>query len=285
LLAKLDAEGADDLADRLRKCGLEMSLWCRGCGHRHVAHTKCNRKWCPSCAPKRGNERAARLRVAIAAMRWPLHITFTVPNVALEHAPRTLLRDLMRAFIKLRRTKLWRSNVKGGCAALEVTDKGNGLHPHLHAVVDARWIALHTPAPSGRETPEELRAKLAAAANELQHAWQHATGHHQHLQMWIRRCDAGAAQEIVKYALKSEDAVNCQGEIAPVLRMLDSIRTVSTWGTCRGLKIPDDDDHALTCPNGHRDWSTTPPPNADWETLPNKLKLAKILSGAVARFQ
>lgn len=258
LLARLDKEGADDLADRLRRCGLVMPLWCKCCGHRHDAKTKCNRKWCPSCAPKRGNERAQKLRVLIAAMKWPLHITFTVPNTPIEQAGKHLLRDLMRAFVKLRRTKLWKTNVRGGVVALEVTDKGNGLHPHLHVVCDARWIALHTPAPSGRETQEELAAKFEGAANELQCAWQHATAIPEHMSLWIRRCDQNAAHEIVKYSLKSEDALKCHGEIAPLLRMLDAVRTVSTWGSCRGVKMPEDETPRLTCPAGHADWSTTP---------------------------
>lgn len=281
LLARLDSEEAADLADRLRGCGLVMPLWCKSCGHRHDATTKCNRKWCPSCAPKRGNERAAKLRVLIAAMKWPMHITLTVPNVEMASAPRTLLRDLVQSFARLRRSKLWRENVAGGVAAVEVTDKGNGLHPHLHIVCDARWIALHTAAPSGRETKEELAAKFRGAAEELQAAWQTATRTPRHMSLWIRRADKGAAHEIVKYALKAEDALKCEGEIAPILRMLDAVRAVVTWGSCRGVQIPEDQERKLKCPAGHADWSTTPTAAVPYSKLPSKHKLARLLGGRV----
>jgi hypothetical protein len=283
LLKRLDEEDATDLSDRLRKCGLLMPLWCRECGHKHEAHTKCNRKWCPSCAPKRGNERAQKLRKVIKTMQWPLHITFTVPNVQMDHAPRSLLRDLMQSFGRLRRLKIWKTNVKGGVVAVEITDKGRGLHPHLHVVCDARWIALSTPAPSGRESGTELREKLKSAAAELQAAWQFSTGLEQHLQIYVRRCDAGAANEIVKYALKSEDVINCTGEIAPILRMLDSIRAVRTWGSCHGLKFDEKPDHPLLCPLGHKDWSTVP--SGPGHEVDNRSRALRLAEQRAAEFE
>lgn len=260
IIARLDDEGETEMADKLRGCGLALRLYCAECGHCHDAKTKCCRKWCPSCAPKRGNERASRLRVLIAAMRWPLHITLTVPNTVADWAPRSLLRDLLQSFVRLRRTKLWKTNVKGGVYSIEVTDKGNGYHPHLHVVVDCRWLALHHKEPHWTMSDEEVAATKKGAAEELQAAWQHATRIERHMSLWIRRCDAGAAQEIVKYALKSEDAVKLEGRLGPVFRLIDSVRMCSPFGSCRGVKIPEDDRSSLTCPNGHSEWRVTPTP-------------------------
>lgn len=281
LLARLDAEGADDLADRLRKCGLTFPLWCSSCGHRHEAAQKCNRKWCPSCAPKRANERARKMRLAVRAMQWPMHVTLTMQNVPLDEAPRTLLRSLMRSFAKLRRMKLWAENVKGGVVSVEITDKGNGLHPHLHALIDCEWLALKTPKPHRGDTTETLAVKFRAAAQELQAAWARCLKQETPPSLWIRRCDAGAADEVMKYALKTEDALNCQGEIAPVLRMLDAVRTVATFGSLRGLKVPDDDEPRLVCPNGHNAWTTSPPACATYDSLDAKSKLRALLRGKV----
>lgn len=285
LLERLDKEGADDLADRLRQCGLVFNLWCRGCGHKHEAATKCNRKWCPSCAPKRANERARKMRVAFGAMRWPMHITLTMRNVPLEEAPRGILRGLMKSFARLRRMKIWKQNVKGGVVSVEVTDKGNGLHPHLHSLIDCEWLALNTPKPHKGDDVETLRVKFKAAAQELQEAWQRCLDQDVPPSIWIRRADRGAVDEVLKYALKSEDAINCTGEIAPVLRMLDAVRTVATFGSLRGLKIPDDDGPGLTCPNGHSDWSPTPPACTSYDDLDRKHKLRRILGGVVRELQ
>lgn len=260
IIARLDEEGETEMADKLRGCGLTMYLYCAECGHKHEAKTKCSRKWCPSCAPKRGNERAARLRVLIAAMKWPLHITLTVPNTVADWAPRSLLRDLLKAFVRLRRSKLWKTNVKGGVYSIEVTDKGNGYHPHLHVVADCRWLALHHREPHWTMTKEEEEATKRGAAEELQAAWQHATRIDRHMSLWVRRCDAGAAQEIVKYALKSEDAVKLEGRLGPVFRLIDSVRMCSAFGSCRGVEIPEDKTRSLLCPNGHSEWRVSPTP-------------------------
>lgn len=274
LLERLDLEGADDLADRLRKCGLTFGLWCKTCGHKHEAATKCCRKWCPSCAPKRANERAAKMRLAVRLMRWPMHITLTMRNVPLEEAPRGILRDLMKSFARLRRMKLWTQNVAGGVVSVEITDKGNGLHPHLHALIDCEWLALKTPRPYRGDDGQQLKDKFRCAAQELQGAWARCLEQETPPSIWIRRCDAGAVDEVMKYCLKTEDAINCQGEIAPVLRMLDSVRTVANFGSLRGLKIPKDEEHKLTCPNGHSDWTQTPP-TATIDRRPHHVKIAE----------
>lgn len=260
IIARLEREGETEKVAKLRGCGLKMHLYCAECGHAHETATRCNRKWCPSCAPKRGNERAARLRVLIAAMRWPMHLTLTVPNTVSEHAPRSLLRDLMLSLRRLRRLKLWKTNVTGGLYSIEITDKGNGYHPHLHLVIDCRWLALHTPEPRGHDSAERKRELCKSAAQELQAAWQFATGIERHMSLWIRRCDADAAREIVKYALKSEDAVELQGRLGPVFDLLDSVRMCSPFGNVRGVKLPPDTSHKLTCPNGHSEWRTAPTP-------------------------
>ncbi|OPZ64612.1 MAG: Replication protein [Firmicutes bacterium ADurb.Bin506] len=242
------------MAARLRKCGQPMSLWCQECGHEHTCETKCSRKWCPSCAPKRGNARADRLRVLIGSMRWPLHVTLTVPNIAYGECSRGMMRDLMVAFRRLRRLQLWKLNVKGGVYGMEVTDSGNGYHPHLHVVIDCRWLALHTKAPVGGESKEQLKSKYKAAAEELQAAWQFATGFNEHLSIKSRRCDSNAASEILKYALKSEDAVKLQGRLGDVFRAMDAVRMCQPFGSVRGVKVPTDQTRKLMCPNGHSEW-------------------------------
>lgn len=281
LLARLDSEGADDLAARLRKCGLAFKLYCRECSATHEVETKCNRKWCPSCAPKRANERAAKLRAAVLQMHWPMHITLTCRNVPLEDAPRSIIRDLMKSFRTLRRSKLWTTNVSGGVVSVEITDKGKGLHPHLHTLIDCRWLALRTPQPHRDDSPEQLKTKFRCAAEELSGAWAKALGQETPPSVHIRRCNSGAAAEVLKYAMKSEDALACEGEIAPILRMLDACRTVATFGDLHGLKLPEDDRPALACPLGHTSWTTTPTEHTAWAELDNKAKLAALLRGKV----
>lgn len=259
LLARLDAEGDEERADRLRACGVTFPLWCGACGHRHDVATKCSRKWCPSCAPKRANQRAARLRHAIKLMRWPMHITLTVPNIADEEITRTMLRDLLTSFRRLRNMKLWRQNVTGGVYGMEVTNKGEGWHPHIHIVADCRWLALRTPQPHHDDDAAQIKAKCRCAAQELQSAWAAATRLEMHKSIWIRRCDSNAAAEIVKYAIKAQDLIECRGSASAMCAALDSCRLTSPFGSMRGLELDDAQDYKLTCPAGHREWSIQKP--------------------------
>lgn len=259
LLERLEKEGDDERAARLRKCGLTFPLFCKGCGHRHEASQKCNRKWCPSCAPKRANERAARLRAGIRLMRWPMHITLTVPNIAEGDVDRNFLRHLLVSFRKLRKMKLWAQNVTGGVYGMEVTNKGAGWHPHIHIVADCRWLALKTPEPYRDDDAEQREAKFRCAAQELQSAWAAATQMEMHKSIWVRRCDADAAAEIVKYAIKGEHLLNCSGSARRMCEILDSCRLTSPFGSMRGLALDEHDDYKLTCPNGHSEWTPVPP--------------------------
>jgi hypothetical protein len=259
LLKRLKEEGETELHDRLAECGKTFPLWCKGCNHRHDASTKCSRKWCPSCGPKRANERAARMRFAFRRMKWPMQLTLTVPNVAEGWEDPQLLRRLLHSFKKLRDRRIWKENVAGGIFSVEVTDKGNGLHPHLHALVDCRWLAMKTPAPAPRDDRETLSAKFRCAAEEFTSHWRDVIGDERTRNVWIRRCDVGAVDEVLKYAIKSEDALNCTGRIGPILRLLDSVRTVERLGNLRAIKWPEDDEHKLECACGGTEWTPQPP--------------------------
>ena len=263
LLERLDGEGEKELADRLRKCGEAFYLYCRECSHRHEAAVKCNRKWCPSCAPKRANERAAKMRLAFRLMKWPLHVTFTVPNEERGVIRPTALKELMAAFRRLRTRKLWKERVAGGVVSCEVTDTGNGLHPHLHVLIDCRWLSITVPEIHWSDDEDTVRTKARCAAEELTSLWAACCKDDRVRSVKIRRVGIGAVEEVLKYALKSEDAIKCEGRIGPVLRALDSIRTVATFGSCFGLKLPDDDEHRLVCQCGAADWTPQDPERRD----------------------
>lgn len=259
LLARLEEEDEEELADRLRKCGLKFPLWCRDCGHRHEAATKCNRKWCPSCAPKRANERVAKMRIACGAMKWPMHVTFTIKNIEHENAGWNFIRHLGLSFARLRRMKLWKQNVKGGIYGIEVTNTGHGWHPHIHSLIDCRWLALNTPSPHWSDDAETVRMKIASSLSEVDAAWCRATGQTEPPSVKLRRCNAGAIVEILKYAVKGSDLLNSPDPIGRVLRWMDSRQLTSPFGSLRGLKLPDPPPSELKCPNGHQNWSPSPP--------------------------
>jgi hypothetical protein len=188
-----------------------------------------------------------------------MHITLTVPNIDEDEDEKAFIRHLVASFARLRTSLLWRSNVSGGAYGIEVTDKGNGLHPHIHILLDCRWLALRTPEPWRDDDNEQRKQKFECAAQELQSAWNRARRGSEHTSLWIRRCDSKAATEVVKYAVKGADLIACEGSAARICRMLDAVRLTSPFGNLRGLKMEPEERHRLTCPNGHSEWTPRPP--------------------------
>lgn len=79
----------------------------------------------------------ATLTGPIREMQWPLMLTLSGPPS--RSCSIKAQRKLMRAFAKLRRTKAFAA-VRGGVAALEITQSGKRFHLHIHAIVDAKWL-------------------------------------------------------------------------------------------------------------------------------------------------
>lgn len=256
LLSRLEDEGADDLTEALRKCGLELPITCRSCGHVHKLQTRCNRKWCPVCARQIAAKRAAKLQAAALTFRWPLFLTLTVENIASDDYSRDFVRELRRSFGKLRNRKIWKKRVKAGAAAIEITNTGNGWHPHIHALLDCRWLAIDTPEPTARMSPEAQAIRFRQAAEEITAVWQKCVKTRTASQVKVKRADMNAAREVMKYAVKGSDLIDAPDEIAPILRMMDGTRLVTTFGECYGLELPEEERPPLTCPNGHTDWTT-----------------------------
>lgn len=256
LLQRLKDEGAEDLTERLKKCGLAFKLTCKTCAAEHELSTRCNRKWCPCCARQIAAKRAAKLRTVAASFKWPLFITLTVPNLTGDVEGLDFIKDLRKAFGRLRHKRIWTERVKGGAAAIEVTNTGEGWHPHLHALLDCEWLAFKVPPPTRRDSPEHIAHKCQEAAKELSAEWTKATRSKVPCVVNAKRCNADAAREIMKYAVKGSDLIESPDEIAPVLRMMDGTRLVTTFGSAFGIEVIEPEREPLTCPNGHSDWTT-----------------------------
>lgn len=253
LIERLEAEGRDDLAAQLAKCNQPLNLVCICCGTRREVRTRCKRKWCPICARIIAARRTHRVRAAVEAMQWPLFVTLTMQNV--EDMSDGAIRHLRRAFGKLRRMKSWSKTVTGGVAAIEVTNIGNGWHPHVHAVVDCKWLAWKTPEPNWRRDTQLQKDRLCQAAhNEIVSRWAKALGH-ETAGVFVKRASAlSITTEVLKYSVKGSDLLAAPGEIGPAIDALSLTRLVTTFGTLYRLPKPPDDYPKALCPRGNADW-------------------------------
>jgi hypothetical protein len=117
-------------------------LRCTHCGHPRRVPAYCGNRFCPVCA-RAGKVRAKRKLQAIVK-RLPTirgytvkHLTLTIPNVT---SPSWGVDTLVSSFRKLRQRSFWRHYVSGGAYVLEITNKGNGWHVHMHAIIHSRFI-------------------------------------------------------------------------------------------------------------------------------------------------
>lgn len=237
LLARLRTEDADDLADRLAKCGEQEALTCTCCGCKWDVVKRCNRKWCPVCQRALATRASLRYTGICEAMEHPIFITLTVKNW--DDPEEDFIRHLRRSFGKLRRLRWWTKRVKGGVAGIEVTNIGNGWHPHLHSVIDCRWLSVNQSPPRHGCSKAEFSSLVKRNLHELNQQWELCTGRKS---SWkIKRAGGSSgrhgdaiAKEIIKYSVKGSDLVTVSGAISPVLRMLDGTRLLTSFGNCHG---------------------------------------------------
>jgi hypothetical protein len=237
LLQRLEDEDALDLWTPLSKCGETISLYCTCCGTRNDFSKRCNHKWCPVCQRALAARASLRYEGICGSMAWPLFSTFTEKNHPDDGTD--FIRALRRSFGKLRRLRWWLKCVKGGVAAIEVTNTGNGWHPHLHAIIDCRWLSVNQ-LPPARDASSEKKKRIYTRANkEVCEQWSLCTGRPSSVKTkraYARPGDKSKsiAMEIIKYSVKGSDLVDYKGDIAPILRMLDGTRLLTSWGSCYG---------------------------------------------------
>lgn len=242
---RLIDEGETDLAGLLEKCGQPFLLVCTNCGYHHPVETRCRQKWCPVCVRAIATTRSLKFSAAASAMRWPLFVTLTNQNIGDAGIP--FIRKLRRDFGKLRHRRIWKENVRGGVAAIEVTNKGKGWHPHLHALVDCEWLAVRTKRPQWGASKSTWRHSCTKAKHEFTDIWKKATGD-PHGICWISRAkrklgvgsiNAGAdvAREVLKYSVKGSDLVASPDPIGPLIRQMRATRLTTSFGSLFGKNL------------------------------------------------
>lgn len=228
LKARLWGEGATDLAGMLEKCGEPVRLVCCNCGCKKLAEARCKKRWCPSCAYYIAAERVAKYRAAAERFQWPLFVTLTMRNTIDPDG----LRQVKKAWASMRRRKLIATKVRSGIVGFEITNKGNGWHPHIHALLDCEWLALKVPPPTKADNAEKKAQKCKAAAEELSALWAKCVGQ-EAASVHIRRGDAQALVEVLKYSVKGTDLIECDDRAEDLIRVMQGMRLITTFGEIR----------------------------------------------------
>lgn len=242
LADRLRHEGASDLAKHLDACGHLLPLTCTNCGNPRATETRCRKRWCPVCAPLVARTRLQRWNAAVLAMQWPLFVTLTRSNSADPES----LRELRKAWAKFRRRKLIRDRVQGGVASLEITNNGNDFHPHLHAMIDCRWLALHTREPKRGDDRETVAELCRSAKGELTRAWADQLGQPTAIVDACRVTGGAATAYVLKYATKPAELLAMKTDLAPLIRVLRKTRLISGFGNLHPLPAVDAEERPGT---------------------------------------
>lgn len=228
LAERLESEGEWKLARRLHRCGLEVPLMCGNCGTKKMGYSHCDAKWCPCCQGRVATRNKDRVWPVVSKFRWPLHVTLTSRNTASVDG----LRKFRDAFTKFRRSKFWTGAVKGGVCGYEMTHKENGYHPHAHMILDCEWLADKTPQPNWRGHPDHIDLHCMRAHDELSKIWGKYCKQREGAIVWVKRTAIeGAVNETLKYSLKTDDVLAMRGKIGSVIHALNSIRSMTTFGS------------------------------------------------------
>jgi hypothetical protein len=131
---------------------------------------------------------------------------------------------------------LWKSRTQGGVASVEVTNIGNGWHPHLHAVIDCQWLAWKTPMPYPSMPRAKKKILYQQAGAELSASWAKLLGQATASVKVKRASRSTIAKEVMKYTVKNEDLVMCEGSAGDLIRALEGTRLVTTFGILHGQK-------------------------------------------------
>jgi hypothetical protein len=134
----------------------------------------------------------------------------------------------------MRRRKIFEGQVRGGVAAIEVTNGGDGWHPHLHAIIDCEWLSVTVPAPRRNDSHDVFVQKCEMAQEELSRIWASVLGQDQAICWIVRMRNLDKLRYSLKYACKGSDLADSPDAIGPLIRVLDKSRLISAFGNLHG---------------------------------------------------
>lgn len=181
---------------------------CRGCNKPSVWWNRCERRYCPLCAPRLARERQRQVEWWYRQVRRPRMLTLTVRNSPILSVD--YINSIKKSWNSLRRSKLF-EGVEGGFWSIEVTNQGNGWHVHIHAVLDSNFIAQ----------------------DEISKAWAKRIGQEMSIVDIRELRGPKAMQEVLKYVSKPSEMIHWNSNnLLQFLSISKKLRLFGVWGNC-----------------------------------------------------
>jgi len=213
-----EEHGFEKIATQLYNCQeTKVLACCSHCGgHWYVIH-RCRLRVCPLCSYEVAKRRGEFLKYLTKDMQHPKMLTLTMP--LWREDPRDGINTLREAFNKLRRTSLFKK-VIGGAYQIELKDKQDGWHIHMHVLLDAPFLPY-------QRVFSEWKKIIGAKAPQID----------------VRAASSDKAKEYVcKYAAKSADFDTTPEAIVRWYEATKGQRLFATFGKWYNTKIEDLDN-------------------------------------------
>lgn len=248
ILAKLRSLGKVSLAGKMAECHtIKTVKVCTSCRKHSTFYNRCEKFFCPVCAPRLARERKESIEWWTRQVSQPKHLVLTVRNTLDLTKPYVLF--IKEALAKLRRNKVM-SSVKGGFYSMEVTNEGRGWHLHFHLLIDTPWLCMP----------------------ELSQVWGKLVGQDYAI-VKIKDCRGSEyLKEVTKYAVKGNDLAKLSAEsIAEFIEAFSGVRFFGVFGSLYGKRtewrawIESLQEIKPVCECGCNTWRLLSPEQALWE--------------------
>lgn len=205
------------LYDRISQCCLFPVLYrSTDTGILAISQSRCKSRACPHCSIIRGHEVEKKIQNLIKHCDAPKLLTLTLKS---SNKPlHQQLEHLKSSFTKIRRTKQWKTKIKGGLSVLEITwNPSSGWHPHLHCIIDSTYWKQ----------------------SQISQLWNKITTDSSIIDIRMIYSIKNTSHYISKYISKSCGTLDYPLHITAELCLtMHGVRTLSTFGNLHGVKHP-----------------------------------------------
>lgn len=115
-----------------------VTIFCDNCGHQHHIPLFCQDKLCSFCRKRLYGQTIRRYKEVMQGSKSLRFLTLTIVNH--DQLLKSDFDRLRYYWKRLYSLKAIKSRIKGGLYVIEVTNKGNGWHIHMHIIIEGDYI-------------------------------------------------------------------------------------------------------------------------------------------------
>lgn len=220
--------GLQKRADKLADCCVSPILWHAAGSAPRLQMQACKDRLCPRCQHERGRRARVKVLSVIRDFDSPRLITLTLRSS--DEPLAELYARLFDSWRVLKQSPWWRSRVRAGVYAVEVTvnHSTGSWHPHLHLIYDGEYI--------------EQR--------ELSRIWKQITLDSPIVDIRAVHSRVAAAKYVADYIAKPADLGDwTDDQIREYAQAMRGKRLVHTFGKAHGRKIDEPEADTPTPPH------------------------------------